>query len=187
MAGSVMKKMAFYLGLTDDDFDDQESLYDGEEDYSGNGAAETVGNTVIRPISNADRQDVREYEDSDRNGFRHGSQKRDQHNAGIRPPIPLRPMAVEPAVTEFLVVRPVEYADSRVVADHVMARQPVIINLQSAERDLMRRVIDFCSGVAYAIGGRLDKVADRVFLLTPSNVKVAAPDRERIKEDQQDM
>ncbi|MCL5947623.1 MAG: cell division protein SepF [Actinobacteria bacterium] len=184
MAGSVMKKMAFYLGLTDDDYDDQESLYDSEQEFDDGATAEFSGNTVIRPIGNASRQDVPEYTDSEDDGPKRGGHKRDQHVTGIRPPTPLRPIAMEPATIEFLVVRPVEYADSRVVADHVMSRQPVIINLQTAERDLMRRIIDTCNGVAYAIGGRLDKVADRVFLLTPSNIKVSAADRERIKEDQ---
>src|ERR1039458_1090464 len=50
---------------------------------------------------------------------------------------------------------------------------PVIVNLQASEKDLARRMIDFCSGLTYAVGGSMEKVAESVFLLTPSNVEVS--------------
>jgi cell division inhibitor SepF len=49
-------------------------------------------------------------------------------------------------------VAPTEFSDARLIADSVMASQPVIVNLQTASRELKRRMIDFCSGVTYAIG-----------------------------------
>jgi len=55
----------------------------------------------------------------------------------------------------------------------VKASSPVIVNLQASERDLARRMIDFCSGLTYAVGGSMEKVAESVFLLTPSNVEVS--------------
>jgi len=58
----------------------------------------------------------------------------------------------------------------------------VIVNLQGAESSLGRRMIDFCSGVTYALGGAMDKVADQVFLLTPSNVEVSAEEKRRLQE-----
>jgi cell division inhibitor SepF len=58
----------------------------------------------------------------------------------------------------------------------------VIVNLQVADRELARRMIDFCSGVTYALGGAMDKVADQVFLLTPSNVEVSADEKRRLQE-----
>ena len=81
------------------------------------------------------------------------------------------------------VVAPVEFADARQIADRLMASQPVIVNLQVADRELMRRMIDFCSGAAYALSGKMERVADKVFLMTPSNVKVSAEERLRLREN----
>ncbi len=185
MAGSVMKKMAFYLGLTDDDFDDQDDVYEDDVSISPT-SNEVLASDVIRPISSSDsRAEKRDYGSyvDEQNASSNTGGKRPEHRFGSKQPTTLRPLAVDTAMTEFLVVRPISYADSKDIADHVMRRQPVIINLQSAEADIRRRVIDFCSGVTYAIGGHLDKVADQVLLLTPSNVKVTAAERERIREE----
>jgi cell division inhibitor SepF len=51
-----------------------------------------------------------------------------------------------------------------------------------ADRDLQRRMIDFCSGVTYALGGAMEKAADQVFLLTPTNVEVSAEEKRRLQE-----
>jgi cell division inhibitor SepF len=58
----------------------------------------------------------------------------------------------------------------------------VIVNLQGADRELGRRMIDFCSGVTYALAGSMEKAADQVFLLTPSNVEVSVEEKRRLSE-----
>ncbi|MCL4313462.1 MAG: cell division protein SepF [Actinobacteria bacterium] len=80
------------------------------------------------------------------------------------------------------VVAPTKFSDAREIADRFMGNQPVIVNLQVGDRELTRRMIDFCSGVAYALRGSMEKVADQVFLLTPSNVEVPAEERQRLQE-----
>ncbi len=57
----------------------------------------------------------------------------------------------------------------------------MILNLQGLDRDLQRRLIDFSSGLAYALGGSMSRVADQVFLLTPSNVEVSQEEKERLQ------
>ena len=79
-------------------------------------------------------------------------------------------------------VAPVQFGDARQIADRLMSNQPVIVNLQVSDRELMRRMIDFCSGVTYALSGEMEKVADQVFLLAPSNVKVSDEERQRLQE-----
>jgi len=74
-------------------------------------------------------------------------------------------------------VAPEEFADARFIADSVMAGQPVIVNLQTASRELKRRMIDFCSGVTYGLGGGMERVAANVFLITPSDVELSAEER----------
>jgi len=76
-------------------------------------------------------------------------------------------------------IAPIEFADARQIADCVMANQPVIVNLQTASRELKRRMIDFCSGVTYALGGGMERVTNNVFLITPSDVELSADERQR--------
>ncbi|MGK3936779.1 cell division protein SepF, partial [Enterococcus faecium] len=73
-------------------------------------------------------------------------------------------------------------ADAQEVGDRFKSGQPVIVNLQAGDPQLSRRMIDFCSGVTYALGGSMEKVADQVFLLTPSNVEVSAEEKRRLEE-----
>jgi len=88
--------------------------------------------------------------------------------------------AVPPA--KVYVASPSEFADAQEIADRFRNGQPVIVNLGNAYRELAHRMIDFCSGVAYALGGAMEKVADKVFLMTPTNVELSAEEKRRLQE-----
>lgn len=79
------------------------------------------------------------------------------------------------------VMEPTGFNDAQEVGDRLKANQPVILNLQRVDRDLQRRLIDFSSGLAYALGGHMSKAADQVFLITPSNVEVSDEEKERLQ------
>lgn len=89
-------------------------------------------------------------------------------------------MTMTPAKVHVAV--PSEFADAQDIADRFRGGQPVIVNLGNVYRELAHRMIDFCSGVAYALGGRMDKVADKVFLMTPNNVEVSPEEKRRLQE-----
>ena len=72
--------------------------------------------------------------------------------------------------------------DAQDVADKFKDSIPVIINLQGSETDLSKRLIDFASGLTYALDGGMQRIADKVFLLTPRNVEVSAEERARLIE-----
>jgi cell division inhibitor SepF len=91
----------------------------------------------------------------------------------------IRPMPATSARVH--VVEPHGFNDAQEVGDRLKADQPVIINLQGLSRDLQRRMIDFSSGLTYAVGGSMSRVADQVFLLTPSNVEVSQEEKERLQ------
>jgi cell division inhibitor SepF len=93
----------------------------------------------------------------------------------------VRPIAADSAA-KVHVVAPARFGDAKEIADVLKANRPVIVNLQVADRDLQRRMIDFCSGVTYALSGDMEKVADQVFLLAPTNVKVSDEERQRLQE-----
>ena len=92
----------------------------------------------------------------------------------------VRPISQDTAGARVHIVAPGRFADAQEIANRLMNNQPVIVNMQSADRDLQRRMIDFCSGVTYALSGGMERVADEVFLLTPSNVKVSDEERQRL-------
>jgi len=74
-------------------------------------------------------------------------------------------------------VVPKSFNDAQDIADKFKESIPVIINLQSSDGDLSKRLIDFASGLTYALDGGMQRIADKVFLLTPRNVEVSAEER----------
>ncbi len=183
MAPSFMKKTMVYLGLLDDEYDEYDDLED----------------RAPRAFTAAARGEVKPVEPSSEE-FSSGMNR-------IRPMVPResavpsptrvqpspvpRPSAVRPVPVETAigtassrphVVVPARFGDAKEIADRLKDNRPVIVNLQVADRDLQRRMIDFCSGVTYALSGEMEKVADQVFLLAPTNVKVSEEERQRLVE-----
>jgi cell division inhibitor SepF len=79
-------------------------------------------------------------------------------------------------------VIPKSFNDAQQVADQYKDGVPVILNLQGTDTDLSKRLIDFASGLTYALDGGMQRIADKVFLLTPRNVEVSAEERARLIE-----
>jgi len=86
-----------------------------------------------------------------------------------------------PSVRVHLVV-PRSFNDAQQIADKFKDAIPVILNLQGSDQELSKRLIDFTSGLTYALDGGMQRVADKVFLLTPRNVEVSAEERARLLE-----
>jgi cell division inhibitor SepF len=80
------------------------------------------------------------------------------------------------------VVTPRSFNDAQQVADEFKRSKPVIINLQNSDRELSKRLIDFASGMTYALGGGMQRISQGIFLLTPANVDVSAEEKARILE-----
>jgi cell division inhibitor SepF len=93
-------------------------------------------------------------------------------------PVPATPNA---NVKVHLVV-PRSFNDAQTIADRFKDYTPVILNLQSVDSDLSKRLIDFASGLTYALDGGMQRIADKVFLLTPANVEVSAEQRAQLLE-----
>jgi cell division inhibitor SepF len=84
-----------------------------------------------------------------------------------------------PGPAKVHLVAPRAFNDAKQIADRFKAQVPVIINLQSADTELSKRLIDFASGLTYALDGSMQRVADKVFLLTPRDVELSAEERAR--------
>ncbi|HJZ61455.1 MAG TPA: cell division protein SepF [Miltoncostaeaceae bacterium] len=172
-------KTLAYFGMTDDD----------EDDYVDEPVA-----AAPRQGSSARPQDELEQSYRERPNVRRlGPRRRDDFDdifaddqavgSGARSTQlrAVEPVRQAPAMEVHLVV-PKSFNDAQQIADKFKAAIPVILNLQSAETDLAKRLIDFASGLTYALDGGMQRVADKVFLLTPRNVEVSAEERARLLE-----
>jgi cell division inhibitor SepF len=176
---SIWRRTMVYLGLVDDE------EYDEYEPYEEPPPPAPVATS--RPAPRRGAQAEPAYEpDRDR--------EREQSSVGVRtlPREPdsgvtiQRPAVVRPISAsqhpKVHVVAPGGFNDAQEIGDKLKANQPVIVNLQGVNRDLSRRLIDFASGLTYGLGGQMERVAEQVFLLTPSNVEVPAEEKRRLQE-----
>ncbi|MDQ3107636.1 MAG: cell division protein SepF [Actinomycetota bacterium] len=151
MAG--LKRMMSYLGLVDDD------EYDDYEPYEDPQPATRAARPSPAPESDAAPSGIRTLPSSGEQTS--GVTVQPQRSSVVRPIIPV-PSSKPQTVT------PKSFQDAQEIADRLKAGVPVIVSLQAADRDLMRRIIDFSSGLTYGIGGEMERTADRVYLLTPT-------------------
>lgn len=105
-----------------------------------------------------------------------GEHDRRPHRDAVVRPIPS-------GGSRFHLVQPTAFNDVQEVGDKYREGFSVLMNLQAADADLRRRLVDFASGLAYAYGGTLQPVAERVFLVTPPGVQVSAEERRRFLEE----
>jgi cell division inhibitor SepF len=94
----------------------------------------------------------------------------------------LRPVEGNGADVSVHLVTPTSFNNAQEVADRFKQGVPVILNLQTTEGELAKRLIDFASGMTYSLDGGMQKVADKTFLLTPRNVEVSAEEQARLVE-----
>ena len=161
-----------YLGLVDDEYEDYEEYEPRAAVGARLGHRSTTAAEDEEPTAAVTTSTIRPI----------GREDSGLGAPAVTPRSVIRPVVAE-AGARVHVVAPTQFGDARQIADRLMANQPVIVNLQVADRELMRRMIDFCSGVAYALNGKMERVADKVFLVTPSNVKVSAEERQRLQEN----
>ena len=192
MSPSFMKKTMVYLGLLDDEYDE----YDNLEDRAPRGFSAA---TRVEPRSQ-DQDQAEEFSGGmsrvrtiPRESAQPSQQPRSAPSNVAPRPTAVRAVPVDPTMNppgpapspssgRVHVVAPSRFGDAKEIADRLKDNRPVIVNLQMADRDLQRRMIDFCSGVTYALSGEMEKVADQVFLLAPTNVKVSEEERQRLVE-----
>ena len=73
---------------------------------------------------------------------------------------------------QVVLVKPEKFDDASSIASHLKDKRTVVLNLESANKDIARRLVDFLSGVAYALEGKIKKVAVSTYIITPYNVDI---------------
>lgn len=89
--------------------------------------------------------------------------------------------AVATSAARVHIVEPHGFNDAPEIGDRVKENQAVILNLQGVSRELQRRLIDFSSGLAFAVGGSMSRVGESVFLISPMNVSISEEEKERLR------
>jgi cell division inhibitor SepF len=107
-----------------------------------------------------------------------------QDNLALAPQVQLRERAVVPAANDgryqITTVHPTTYNEARTIGEHFREGVPVIMNLTAMDEADAKRLVDFAAGLAFGLRGSMDRVTNRVFLLSPANVQVTAEDKARI-------
>ena len=114
--------------------------------------------------------------------------RRRKINPGISKRVSRKKVSLISSVREsrkakVFIAEPKEFDEIQGIADNFKNDIPIIINLQRVDQDISKRIIDFCSGLTYALEGDIKKVADRVFLITPSNIEVNSKENEFLSEE----
>lgn len=182
MAG-MWQKTLFYLGLVDED--------DVEEVVEDEAPSRARRQPASRPNTRATSQS------RSTTGQRNSGQVPGRR---VEPPLTARRRVVSDAAasaatgevprvrtvtesdleSEVIVAR--SYSDAQALADHIRANIPVVLDLRKVEPAMARRLVDFASGLTYALGGSMRKVNSGVVLVTPSNVNISRDERRRLVE-----
>ena len=179
MAGGLWHKTLVYFGLADEEDEDYE-----DETLSVRPDIEPTYRerpNVKKVDRNNRRRQTSDFDDifsDDAYRAQRPAPGAQRGGATIRP----LPTLVEQPQVRVHLVMPKNFNDAQVIADKFKGDIPVILNLQGSENDLAKRLIDFASGLTYALDGGMQRVADKVFLLTPKNVEVSAEERQRMLE-----
>ena len=187
---SMWRRTMVYLGLQDDE-PEYGAEYDSYPDYGDQGdARDPYGADDDADRARRDHANDAEHTQAGRTATvaadrrPGGLPERRGRDDPTSPPSP-RPSVVRTigptTAARVHIVEPQGFNDAQEVGDRLKANQPVILNLQGLSRELQRRLIDFSSGLAYAVGGQMARVSDQVFLLKPSDVEVSQEEKERLQ------
>jgi len=163
---SAMRKMAVYLGLVEDDhrFQEKYDSYGEYEDYDGQ---------ADRP-EQPDEPDVRGAgRDGEVGGGYAGYQPADWRVEHVSQTTDL---------ARITTLHPRTYNEARTIGEHFREGTPVIMNLTEMVDSDAKRLVDFAAGLIFGLRGSIERVTNKVFLLSPANVEVTAEDKARIAE-----
>jgi cell division inhibitor SepF len=162
---SAMRKMAVYLGLVEDDHRYQDNSYGEYEDYD---------DQAVERADLADEPDPRVVSrDAEVGAGYAGYQPADWRSEHVSQTTDL---------ARITTLHPRTYNEARTIGEHFREGTPVIMNLTEMVDSDAKRLVDFAAGLIFGLRGSIERVTNKVFLLSPANVEVTAEDKARIAE-----
>ncbi|MBW8481026.1 cell division protein SepF [Actinomadura parmotrematis] len=172
---SAMRKMAVYLGLVEDDrYDDKYGKYDDYEEYEVYDDEADPGQGRRREDESGG-QPTRVEEAPDRDRDHHGPAAPERRSVAL----------YESGTTDLAritTLHPRTYNEARTIGEHFREGTPVIMNLTEMVDSDAKRLVDFAAGLVFGLHGSIERVTNKVFLLSPANVEVTAEDKARMAE-----
>src|SRR5437016_3283294 len=156
MAGAI-HKMAVYLGLVEDEVAYEDGYDSFEEEYAGYEDEESAAPGSARQVTSG----------------------RADFETDPAEPAPVRQTADLARITTL---HPRTYNEARTIGEHFREGTPVIMNLSEMVDSDAKRLVDFAAGLIFGLRGSIDRVTNRVFLLSPASIEVTAEDKARIAE-----
>ncbi|MEP6853437.1 MAG: cell division protein SepF [bacterium] len=166
MAGA-MRKMGIYLGLVEDDGEHLHASddYDDYDDFD-----EPAGRTAVRPVDRS--------AGVTRGGLALDTRPATQARTGSAH----SEAATSVAAYRITTLHPRTYNEARTIGEHFREGVPVIMNLTEMDDSDAKRLVDFAAGLSFGLRGTIERITNKVFLLSPANVDVTAEDKARIAE-----
>jgi len=163
---NAMRKMAVYLGLVEDDhrYQDKYDSYEEYEDYEDADRPHEAAEVEARIRMRGDGEVSGDYE---------GYQDADWRAEHV-------PQSAD--LARITTLHPRTYNEARTIGEHFREGTPVIMNLTEMVDSDAKRLVDFAAGLVFGLRGSIERVTNKVFLLSPANVEVTAEDKARIAE-----
>lgn len=178
----AMRKMAVYLGLVEgDDYDD----YEDDLDDRDRRPAREERRTESRQETSRERQ-PEQRERYEPRSVRVTESRSVRTFRDDPTPIPERNVIVAPTSVDLYTIRtihPHTYNDARRIGEDFRSGVPVIMNLTEMEDGDAKRIVDFAAGLVFGLHGTIERITNKVFLLSPANVDVAAEARAQLAQD----
>jgi cell division inhibitor SepF len=167
---SAMRKMAVYLGLVEDDRYDRYDDYDDYDVYDDEAPDAATGRRRVEDGSAS--QLVRAEETPERDHSSPTSERRSvlTYESGAAD------------LARITTLHPRTYNEARTIGEHFREGTPVIMNLTEMVDSDAKRLVDFAAGLVFGLHGSIERVTNKVFLLSPANVEVTAEDKARMAE-----
>jgi cell division inhibitor SepF len=180
--GDLWSRTLVYFGIAeeDDDWDDEDG-YAAEESLEQSYRERPNVRRLTPRRRSQDFDDWTESE-ADQPTTRAPAVRPHRERERVREMRPQIEAVPSPSSVRVHLVLPRSFNDAQQIADKFKQGIPVILNLQGADNELSKRLIDFASGLTYALNGGMQRIADKVFLLTPRNVEVSAEQRAALLE-----
>jgi cell division inhibitor SepF len=205
---SALQKLKAYFGMVPadelDEYDDDRyggygSAYqadDADYEYADRIGARRRPLSNPRPVSRLDSDDYAGYDDRPRAPRRPWAEDPPSRTVTpvrgalavepeVEPVVRPRPPAPEPSghpLSRITTLHPRSFVEARTIGERYRDGAPVIINLTDMSDSDARRLVDFAAGLAFAMRGAIDKVTNKVFLISPPDIDVSAEDRRRLAE-----
>lgn len=170
----AMSKLGRYLGLVEDEEDGRDRRYDAyDEDEDDEDAPVTVRS------GRSERTAPRRLDDTAaRNAGPHNTHGSSALDTAVRP----TPAPAYDDAYRITTLHPRTYNEARGIGEHFRSGTPVIMNLTEMDDTDAKRLVDFAAGLSFGLHGRIERVTNKVFLLSPEHVEVTAEDKARIVE-----